>query len=184
MMLLTLRQLVAGAGVLVSLTLVLAPFLAHSQDPNRQQYVASKLQLYLLLDACRRYKAAHGEYPSANEGLAALSPYLAGAPRRMLELDPWGGTLIYARTASVSEPEIRSLGADHRPGGEYFDADLSSRELGQRLPRTPSEARRSWVLRVVWAESGVALAACAAWLRELCRSGQGWLAVKSRPFAR
>ena len=47
-------------------------------------------------------------------------------------------------------PVILSLGADGKPGGNYFDADLSSQNLWVTVPETPHEARVKAEVRVTW----------------------------------
>jgi hypothetical protein len=97
-----------------------------------------------LTKAVERYKADCGEYPTASQGLNALvldygvsgwrGPYLKDLP-----VDPWQRPYEYLLT--VGTLEILSYGADGKPGGEFFDADISSRNLRWSMPDSPYEFR-------------------------------------------
>jgi general secretion pathway protein G len=76
-----------------------------------------------------------GRFPTEQEGLAMLTerpadsrvasrwsgPYLdEGVPA-----DPWGNPYVYSPKASASQPlTLYSTGADGKPGGTEFDADV------------------------------------------------------------
>lgn len=83
----------------------------------------------------------NSRYPTTAEGLAALiPPPPADLPRYEpggyledgVPLDPWDHPYLYASEGRSFE--IISLGRDGAPGGEGYDADLSSR----RSNRAPS----------------------------------------------
>lgn len=77
------------------------------------------------------YKLDVGRYPSEAEGLRALverpanvsgwkGPYL----KKGLPLDPWNNAYQYTPVGRHGGPDIYSLGADGKPGGEGDDADI------------------------------------------------------------
>ena len=126
------KNLLACVGMCVSILIIFSGlFCDFAPDPNRVRYLAATLQVREISKALERYKADCGDYPAVSSGLNALElnpggecwkgPYLKDVP-----IDPWHGRYIYSRSPAAAFPEILSRGADHRPGGEFFDADISS----------------------------------------------------------
>jgi hypothetical protein len=64
-------------------------------------------------------------------------------------LDPWDRPYIYLRSADPA-PEILSYGADRKPGGEFFDADISSRNVQRSFPESPLEIRARRLFIGIW----------------------------------
>jgi general secretion pathway protein G len=125
-----------------------------SLDVNRRRQVHAYVAIRKLIGAIERYKADCGRYPSLVEGLDALvrspgagcwkGPYLNGeAP-----VDPWGRTYLY-RFDNL-QPEVVSYGADGKPGGEFFDMDISSRNMWHLSPQAPIETRTQRIWIAVW----------------------------------
>jgi len=85
---------------------------------TRQTAVAG--QVAILGSALERYKVEHGRYPTIEEGLAALRPYLD----REVPRDPWGRAYVYK---GLERPTLLSYGADGLPGGSDMDADTDWR---------------------------------------------------------
>ena len=98
-----------------------------------------------LIGAVERYKADCEQYPSSAGGLDALvhssgaacwkGPYLDGEVR----VDPWRRAFLYR--SDNGQPEVASFGADGKPAGEFFDMDISSRNMWMLLPESPTEIR-------------------------------------------
>lgn len=94
--------------------------------------------------ALDRYKTDCGVYPDTRKGLNALlfddgstgwnGPYLTRPP-----VDRWGRPYLYF--LSDGSPEIVSYAADGKPGGAFFNADISSRHLQYSMPESPYERR-------------------------------------------
>lgn len=93
---------------------------------------SAAMQIRSIESALELYFIDNGHYPTAAQGLAALSsapplspawsgPYLknAGALR-----DPWGNPFIYALDSDEAAFTVRSLGRDAQEGGEGEDRDL------------------------------------------------------------
>jgi general secretion pathway protein G len=72
--------------------------------------------------AVQQYYVDNRRYPTTQEGLAALRPYL-----RRVSSDPWSRPYVYAAPGRNGEPyTIMSLGADGREGGTGKDADIAN----------------------------------------------------------
>lgn len=139
----------ACAGIVFSALLILVfAFGCWRLDIGRLRNVWANVQIRSFLTALENYKADCGGYPTTAEGLTALrenpgcpgwhGPYLS----EDIPADPWGHSYIYRYTGAPAEsPEIIAYGADGKPGGRYFDTDISSRALFVPVPETPSEAR-------------------------------------------
>jgi general secretion pathway protein G len=106
-------------------------------DPFRRgdhpRTTAARAQIASFQHALERYRGDVGEYPSEQEGLAALwsssgnrsnwkGPYL----RKEVPVDPWGNPYVYRISHIELVPEIISYGADGKPGGTGLDADIVS----------------------------------------------------------
>jgi general secretion pathway protein G len=151
-----LLRLVAMASIPVAvLWIVLGLNAQPVRDRNRTRYFIAILQLTELTRAVDHYKADCGNYPIQNEGLTALvfdrrvkgwkGPYLKEVPH-----DPWGRPYLYSRSSDSEAPEIRSYGADGVPGGEFFDQDISNRDLKRVMPTSPYELRMRRFLTGSW----------------------------------
>lgn len=95
---------------------------------------ATKIQLETLGQSLNYYQLDMGEFPSTEQGLAALwqappqkegwnGPYVR--QERQL-LDPWGRPFVYRAPGQESAFDLISLGADGKEGGSGDDADLKA----------------------------------------------------------
>lgn len=104
--------------------------------PDEARAVAAKQDLAVISQALKLYRLDNQRYPSAEQGLGALiakpetaplppnwkpGGYLERPPR-----DPWGNSYVYVNPGLHGEIDVLSLGADGKPGGEGFDADIGS----------------------------------------------------------
>lgn len=87
----------------------------------------AKMDIGNIQNALKTYYAKKGNYPDTGLGLKALvdAQILERAP-----LDPWDTEYVYMKEGST--PVIISYGKDKAPGGTDTDADISSKELGQK----------------------------------------------------
>ncbi|HRQ55795.1 MAG TPA: type II secretion system major pseudopilin GspG [Azoarcus taiwanensis] len=105
--------------------------------PDEARVVAAKQDIGSIMQALRLYKLDNRHYPSNAQGLRALverptdapvpsnwKPYLERLPN-----DPWGNPYQYLNPGLRGEVDVMSFGADGRPGGTSFDADIGSWEL-------------------------------------------------------
>lgn len=93
-------------------------YFSHVEKAKR---TAAATQLNSFNTALASYYAEHSKYPTAQEGLASLRPYLMNE----IPLDPWAHPYVYELTPR-NEPRVISLGADGVPGGDGNNADMFS----------------------------------------------------------
>ena len=100
--------------------------------PDEARVTVAAADLRTISAALKMYRLDNGDYPTTQQGLAALAEkpttpplprtwpeegYLAEVPR-----DPWDRPYVYRRTGGGFE--LMSLGKDGKPGGEGVDADI------------------------------------------------------------
>jgi len=122
-------------GILVGL---LAPKIM--DRPDQARVVAAKNDIQAILSALKLYRLDNAVYPSAEQGLMALvkKPESGNIPRNWkpggyldrLPKDPWGNDYQYLNPGIQGEIDIVSFGRDGKPGGEGYDADIGSWNLG------------------------------------------------------
>jgi len=100
---------------------------------GKSEVTVARAQIDSLAKAVETFRLDVGRYPSAEEGLGALStrpdnasgwngPYL----KKAVPLDPWQRPFVYVLTAPSSDFSIISYGKDGKPGGTGDNADLSN----------------------------------------------------------
>jgi general secretion pathway protein G len=104
--------------------------------PDEARAVAAKQDIATIAQALKLYRLDNQRYPTAEQGLAALTakPELAPVPPNWkpggyierLPKDPWGNAYVYVNPGLHGEIDVLSLGADGKPGGEGLDADIGS----------------------------------------------------------
>jgi len=114
--------------------------------------VAAIAQVRGFRQALELYKADCGEYPTRDQGLAALvhDPGVAGWRGPYLQkdvpLDPWRHSYVY--DSSTDPPAVISYGADGRRGGTGANADISSND--PHPERAYEKDRPRWMFLAVW----------------------------------
>lgn len=93
----------------------------------------ARAQIEALGQALDQYRIDVGQYPSTEQGLAALRVQPANLPKwkgpylkRDLSGDPWGNAYQYKMPGQHGEYDLLSLGADGQPGGQDEAADVTS----------------------------------------------------------
>jgi general secretion pathway protein G len=82
----------------------------------------ARADIELIDQSVQRFYLDNRRYPTTEEGLAALRPYL-----RRVSNDPWNRPYVYAAPGPNGRPYVIStLGADGRVGGSGKDADIVS----------------------------------------------------------
>ena len=99
--------------------------------------VAARQDIATIMQALKLYRLDNRRYPGTEQGLDALVRKPATAPvpdnwksyLEKLPLDPWGNAYLYLSPGLNGEVDVLSLGADGKPGGEGYDADIGSWSL-------------------------------------------------------
>ncbi len=123
--------------VIVILGILAALIVPRVMDrPDQARATAARADIAAIIGALKLYKLDNGTYPSTDQGLAALvkKPERGDIPRNWkaggyldkLPVDPWGTDYQYLNPGIRGEIDVYSLGADRKPGGEGFDADIGS----------------------------------------------------------
>jgi general secretion pathway protein G len=104
--------------------------------PDQARATAARADVNAIMSALKLYKLDNGTYPSNEQGLLALvkKPDRGDIPRNWkpggylekLPSDPWGSDYQYLNPGIRGEVDVFSLGADRKPGGEGYDADVGS----------------------------------------------------------
>ena len=82
----------------------------------------ARADIELIDQSVQRFYLDNRRYPTTEDGLAALRPYL-----RRVSNDPWNRPYVYAAPGPNGRPYVIStLGADGRAGGSGKDADIVS----------------------------------------------------------
>ncbi len=104
--------------------------------PDQARTVAARADIAAIMGALKLYRLDNSSYPASDQGLAALvkKPERGDIPRNWkaggylekLPVDPWGTEYQYLNPGIRGEVDVFSFGADRKPGGEGFDADIGS----------------------------------------------------------
>jgi general secretion pathway protein G len=94
-----------------------------SPSVDKGRVTAARTQIEALLGALQTYHIEKGRFPTTEEGLPAVRPYLS----KDIPNDPWGNPYIYKFPGEHGpEPDLISYGADGKAGGDGIDADIVS----------------------------------------------------------
>jgi general secretion pathway protein G len=123
-----------SVGVVVLAIFLLAIYSGHERQLRRVRYDKIREDLDTLSSALLAYSQAHGQYPTAEQGLQALvhparvpdpsgdrlpQGYVDYVPR-----DPWGNAYRYEVVNPLGPFDLMCLGADGQPGGTGEAADI------------------------------------------------------------
>jgi len=97
---------------------------------------AARIQLETLSQSLIMYQLDIGDYPTTEQGLAALwtepgqvdawnGPYVR---RERQLIDPWNRPFIYRAPGEKKPYDLITLGADGKQGGRGDDADISAHD--------------------------------------------------------
>ena len=135
----TLIEIMIVIFILSILAAIIAPKLIGRTDDAR--VAEARLQIKNFETALKLFKMDNGFYPSTEQGLAALiaKPETGQTPmnykeggyleKKKLPLDSWGNPYVYISPGAQGDYDIISYGADGRPGGEKYDADITNWDL-------------------------------------------------------
>ena len=95
--------------------------LAPVGDQGRR--AAARAQIESFMTALQRYNLDEARFPSDDEGLQAIRPYL----NKEIPLDPWGNPYFYRQDGEHGPaPEVICFGSDGKPGGDGAAEDIVS----------------------------------------------------------
>lgn len=91
----------------------------------------ARIQIAEIEQSIDLFKLDVGRYPTDGEGLRALVERPSTAPgwtgpylKKGLPADPWGAAYLYKNPGRNGGPDVFSLGADGKPGGDSDNADV------------------------------------------------------------
>ena len=132
----TLIELLVVIAIIATLAAVVAPQVFRNVGDAKASAAKSQIEIFALaLDA---YRLDNDQYPSSDQGLAALrvTPTTGDLPRnwrgpylrKTVPLDPWGRPYVYLAPGKVNAGtyDLYSLGRDGKVGGDGEDADVTS----------------------------------------------------------
>lgn len=99
--------------------LVVPKFFGHVDKALQQD---AQAQIELLGQALDLYRLEHHKYPTTEDGLAALRPYL----KKDIPKDPWGNEYVYRYPGQHGDYDLISFGGDNSEGGEENNKDIVS----------------------------------------------------------
>ena len=132
---LTLVEMIVVLAIIAVVAVLIVPNVIGRPDEAR--VTVAKTDLKTIATALRMYRLDNGDYPTTEQGLAALAgrpttgpqpraypaePYLSEVPT-----DPWGKDYVYRAPGTSGPYDLLSYGKDGEEGGENLDADLNER---------------------------------------------------------
>ena len=130
----TLIELMVVLVIIGVLAALIVPNVLNRADDARA--TAARTDVNNLMQALKLYRLDNQQYPSAEQGLAALvakptvdtiptnwKPYVDKLPN-----DPWGRPYQFMNPGLKGEVDVLSFGADGQAGGEGKNADIGSWE--------------------------------------------------------
>ena len=135
----TLIEMMVVVIIIGILAALVAPRLLNRADDAR--VTEARIQIMNFETALKMFKMDNGFYPSTEQGLSALisAPVSGKIPenyrtdgylgKKTLKADPWGNRYIYISPGMQGDHDIISYGADGRPGGEGYNADIINSEI-------------------------------------------------------
>jgi general secretion pathway protein G len=136
----TLIEIMVVVVILAVLGALVVPKILENVDKARVTRAASDIRA--IQTALDLYRLDNFKYPTTEQGLQALvtqptdptiTNYRAGGYLPSLPKDPWNNLYQYTSPgANGRDYDIISYGRDGKPGGEGYDADISTTTLEQR----------------------------------------------------
>ena len=136
----TLIEIMVVVVILAVLGALVVPNILGKVDTAR--ITAAKTDIRSIGTALDLYRLDNFKYPTTEQGLQALvtqptdpsiTNYRSGGYLSALPKDPWNAPYQYVSPgANGRDYDIISYGRDGKPGGEGYDADISTTTLEQR----------------------------------------------------
>jgi len=135
----TLIEIMVVVVILAVLGALVVPRILENVDKARVTRAQSDIRA--IETALDLYRLDNFKYPTSEQGLGALvkkpadpslTNYRTGGYLKAVPKDPWGNPYLYTSPgADGRDYDIVSYGRDGKPGGEGYDADISSASLDQ-----------------------------------------------------
>ncbi len=103
--------------------------------PDEARVAVANADLRTISASLEMYRLDNRTYPTAAQGLAALSQmpvdapvppnWVAGGYLPQVPTDPWGNAYVYTIDGAAGGYVLLSYGADGQPGGDGVDADVA-----------------------------------------------------------
>lgn len=131
---LTLIEMIVVLAIIALIAALIVPNVIGR--PDQARVTVARTDLRTIASALKIYRLDNGDYPSTEQGLAALVHRPASAPvpanwsaqgyLEQVPVDPWGRSYSYRSPATNGAGfQITSLGKDGKPGGDGVDQDLT-----------------------------------------------------------
>jgi len=140
----TLIEIMVVVVILAVLGALVVPKILENVDKARVTRAKSDIQA--IETALDLYRLDNFKYPTTEQGLQALvkqpvdptiTNYRSGGYLKTLPVDPWGNVYQYVSPGTDGRDyDILSFGRDGKPGGEGYDADISTATMDQ-VPNQP-----------------------------------------------
>jgi general secretion pathway protein G len=136
----TLVEIMVVVVILAVLGALVVPKLIENVD--RARVTRAQSDIRAIQTALDLYRLDNFKYPTTEQGLQALvkqpadpsitnyraEGYLPGVPK-----DPWNNPYQYSSPGADGKPyEVLTFGRDGKPGGDGYDADISSSTLDSK----------------------------------------------------
>jgi general secretion pathway protein G len=135
----TLIEIMVVVVILAVLGALVVPKILENVDKARVTRAQSDIRA--IETALDLYRLDNFKYPTTEQGLQALvkqpvdpsiTNYRAGGYLQAMPKDPWNNPYQYTSPgADGRDYDITSFGRDGKPGGEGYDADISTATLDQ-----------------------------------------------------
>lgn len=129
---LTLIEMIVVLAIIALVAALIVPNIIGRPDQARA--TVAKTDLRTISAALKMYRLDNGNYPTSEQGLAALVTRPTVGPKpanwspngylEKLPEDPWGRAYSYRSAGEGADFEIVSLGKDGKPGGEDVNEDI------------------------------------------------------------
>ncbi len=136
----TLIEIMVVVVILAVLGALVVPKILENVDKARVTRAQSDIRA--IQTALDLYRLDNFKYPTTEQGLQALvtqpvdptiTNYRSGGYLPSLPKDPWNNIYIYTSPgAGGRDYDITTYGRDGKPGGDGYDADISTTTLDQR----------------------------------------------------
>jgi general secretion pathway protein G len=100
---------------------------------DKSEVKTAQAQIVAFDKAIAAFRLDTGHFPSADQGLDALTIKPANEPKwdgpyldKRVPPDPWGNAYVYKFPGEHRDYDLLSLGKDGRPGGEGSSADITN----------------------------------------------------------